>query len=62
MFDPGPTEHLGQTAQAFKTGTLQQCENYIWNTADALGKGATAVVYFGRHKVRSVRVLLTLFD
>ncbi|XP_045164555.2 serine/threonine-protein kinase TBK1-like isoform X2 [Mercenaria mercenaria] len=35
---------------SFKTGSLQQTESYIWNTADALGRGATAVVYFGRHK------------
>ncbi|XP_060598323.1 serine/threonine-protein kinase TBK1-like isoform X3 [Ruditapes philippinarum] len=40
----------GFTPASFKTGSLQQTENYIWNTADALGKGATAVVYFGRHK------------
>ena len=41
----------GYAGPSFKTGSLQQTENYIWNTADALGKGATAVVYFGRHKV-----------
>ncbi|KAL4226441.1 hypothetical protein ACF0H5_014424 [Mactra antiquata] len=40
----------GHGATSFKTGTLQQTENYRWNTADAVGKGATAVVYFGRHK------------
>lgn len=41
----------GHTAASFKTGSLQQTEHFIWNTADALGRGATAVVYFGRHKV-----------
>ena len=52
MFQPGASERQpGPSAQLAKTGTLQQSENYIWNTADVLGRGATAVVYFGRHKV-----------
>uniref|UniRef100_A0A0B6ZP08 Protein kinase domain-containing protein n=1 Tax=Arion vulgaris TaxID=1028688 RepID=A0A0B6ZP08_9EUPU len=32
-------------------GALVSTENYTWNTADSLGKGASAVVYLGRHKV-----------
>lgn len=40
----------------YKTGTLQQTQNFTWNIADALGKGATATVYFGRHKVRHDKV------
>ena len=54
MFEPGgtaPLAQIGQPTQGYKTGTLQQSEHYIWNTADGLGRGATAVVYFGRHKV-----------
>ena len=41
----------GSSGSVCKTGTLQRTNHYIWNTADALGKGATAIVYFGRHKV-----------
>lgn len=33
------------------TGTLVSSENYTWNTADSLGRGASAIVYLGRHKV-----------
>ncbi|WAR25921.1 TBK1-like protein [Mya arenaria] len=33
-----------------KTGSLQHTDNYTWNTADILGRGATATVFFGRHK------------
>lgn len=45
-----PGKFTNHSTATFKTGSLQQTENYIWNTADVLGKGATAVVYFGRHK------------
>ncbi|KAK7101898.1 serine/threonine-protein kinase TBK1-like [Littorina saxatilis] len=31
-------------------GILQSSTNYTWNTADSLGRGATAVVYLGREK------------
>ncbi|KAK7503339.1 hypothetical protein BaRGS_00005260 [Batillaria attramentaria] len=31
-------------------GILQSSQNYTWNTADSLGRGATAVVYLGREK------------
>ena len=35
-------------------GILQSSQNYTWNTADSLGRGATAVVYLGREKVRFI--------
>ena len=44
-----PVSSVGQGGQ--KSGTLQQTDNFIWNTADILGRGATAVVYYARHKV-----------
>lgn len=31
-------------------GILQSSQSYTWNTADSLGRGATAVVYLGREK------------
>ncbi|CAL1537505.1 unnamed protein product, partial [Lymnaea stagnalis] len=31
-------------------GTLISTDNYTWNTADSLGRGASAIVYLGRHK------------
>ena len=34
-----------------KTGTLNYSSNYVWNKADLLGRGATACVYLGRHRV-----------
>lgn len=51
----------GSVGTMLKTGILQHTPNYTWNTADALGKGATAVVYFGRNKVRKmfIRTLKT---
>ena len=34
-----------------KSGSLTYTENYVFNNADILGKGATATVFLGRHRV-----------
>ncbi|XP_052284351.1 serine/threonine-protein kinase TBK1-like isoform X2 [Dreissena polymorpha] len=33
-----------------RTGTLHETQHFRWNTADVLGKGATATVFYGRNK------------
>ncbi|BFZ10682.1 hypothetical protein BsWGS_13721 [Bradybaena similaris] len=42
-------------------GTLVSTDNYTWNTADSLGKGASAVVYLGRNKVTGEYVAVKVF-
>ncbi|KAL8611310.1 hypothetical protein ACOMHN_013741 [Nucella lapillus] len=42
-------------------GILQSSHNYTWNTADSLGRGATAVVYLGREKVGGHVVAVKVF-
>ncbi|XP_076469514.1 serine/threonine-protein kinase TBK1-like isoform X2 [Babylonia areolata] len=42
-------------------GILQSSQNYTWNTADSLGRGATAVVYLGREKVGGHVVAVKVF-
>ena len=34
-----------------KSGPLTYTANYVFNKADILGKGATATVFLGRHRV-----------
>ncbi|CAG5136715.1 unnamed protein product, partial [Candidula unifasciata] len=41
--------------------TLVSTDNYTWNTADSLGKGASAVVYLGRHKTAGTYVAVKVF-
>ena len=44
-----------------KSGSLISTANYVYNTADCLGKGATASVYLGRERVSSyIPILRTL--
>ncbi|CAG5134900.1 unnamed protein product, partial [Candidula unifasciata] len=42
-------------------GTLVSTENYTWNTADSLGRGASAMVYLGRHKTQGSYVAVKVF-
>ncbi|XP_012944425.1 serine/threonine-protein kinase TBK1, partial [Aplysia californica] len=42
-------------------GTLLFSENYTWNTADSVGRGASAVVFLGRHKVQGTVVAVKVF-
>ncbi|ESO85217.1 hypothetical protein LOTGIDRAFT_168021 [Lottia gigantea] len=42
-------------------GGLQSSQNYTWNDADVLGKGATADVYLGRNKVNGDIVAIKQF-
>lgn len=42
-------------------GILQSSQNYTWNTADSLGRGATAVVYLGREKGSGQVVAVKVF-
>lgn len=42
-------------------GILQSSQNYTWNTADSLGRGATAVVYLGREKGSGYVVAVKVF-
>ncbi|XP_041349909.1 serine/threonine-protein kinase TBK1-like [Gigantopelta aegis] len=42
-------------------GILQSSENHLWNTADSLGRGATAVVYLGRQKQHGKVVAVKVF-
>ncbi|KAL8589272.1 hypothetical protein ACOMHN_039915 [Nucella lapillus] len=43
------------------TGVLQSTRNYTWNSVDAVGRGATAVVYLGRHQTTGRVVAIKLF-
>ncbi|KAK3595603.1 hypothetical protein CHS0354_009560 [Potamilus streckersoni] len=45
-----------------KSGPLSRSENYVWNNADCIGKGATADVYMGRHKVTGEVCAIKLFN
>lgn len=42
-------------------GTLLSSDNYTWNTADSVGRGASAVVFLGRHKVEGTVVAIKSF-
>lgn len=37
-----------------KAGPLRYTQNYVYNIADCLGKGATASVHLGRNRVSRV--------
>ncbi|XP_048252840.1 serine/threonine-protein kinase TBK1-like isoform X2 [Haliotis rufescens] len=42
-------------------GQLQNSDRVTWNTADSLGRGATAVVYLGREKLNGSVVAVKVF-
>ncbi|RUS72915.1 hypothetical protein EGW08_019311 [Elysia chlorotica] len=42
-------------------GSLVSTSNYTWNTADSLGRGASAVVYLGRHTTQGTLVAVKVF-
>ncbi|XP_076447950.1 inhibitor of nuclear factor kappa-B kinase subunit epsilon-like [Babylonia areolata] len=42
-------------------GVLQSTHTFTWNVSDAVGRGATAVVYLGRHKVAGQVVAVKVF-
>ncbi|KAL3852400.1 hypothetical protein ACJMK2_016051 [Sinanodonta woodiana] len=44
-----------------RTGVLKQSTTYIWNSADSIGKGSFAEVFFGRHKVTGMVVAIKEF-
>uniref|UniRef100_A0A2C9K6B5 Protein kinase domain-containing protein n=1 Tax=Biomphalaria glabrata TaxID=6526 RepID=A0A2C9K6B5_BIOGL len=42
-------------------GTLVSTDNHTWNTADSLGRGASAIVYLGRNKNNGQVVAVKVF-
>ncbi|KAK3587551.1 hypothetical protein CHS0354_004837 [Potamilus streckersoni] len=44
-----------------RTGILKKSTTFIWNTADSIGKGSFAEVFFGRHKVTGMVVAIKEF-
>lgn len=42
-------------------GSLVSTANHTWNTADSLGRGASAVVYLGRHNTKGTLVAVKVF-
>ncbi|XP_053378436.1 serine/threonine-protein kinase TBK1-like isoform X2 [Mercenaria mercenaria] len=44
-----------------KTGPLRYTQNYVYNIADCLGKGATASVFLGRERTKGNQVAIKVF-
>ncbi|KAK3587548.1 hypothetical protein CHS0354_004834 [Potamilus streckersoni] len=53
---------IPQVNVTYRTGELHETADYIYNTADIIGKGSIAVVYFGRKKSSGTVVAAKVFN